>query len=178
MWPNMRQNVGWKWAELKHKNVHCGALRTAERNAGKIKMMSADMLGCWWHLLQDCPQLEHIFIMIKCINWLMSCSPFLFLCWMISFCTYGRSHIHLDSASGTLCQPNVTLTGRAAGCGAVILATGLWGERSGGRKRWIDEESKGWSDWSGSCYPPLESFPRPCPRLENQAHWSLKFLMW
>lgn len=95
---------------------------------------------------------------------------------MISPCAYGRNHIHFNSASGTLCQPNVTLTGRAAGCRAVILATGLQRE-SGGRKRWIDEESVGWSGWSGSCFPPPESFLSPCPRLENQAHWSLKFLM-
>lgn len=96
---------------------------------------------------------------------------------MISLCAYGRNHIHFHSASGTLRQPSVTLTGRAAGCGAVILATGLQRERSGGRKRWIDEESVEWSGWSGSCFPPPESFLSPCPGLENQAHWSLKFLM-
>lgn len=46
---------------------------------------------------------------------------------------------------GSSLQPNVTLTGRAAGHSAVILASGLRGGREGGK----DEESEG---WSGSCF--------------------------
>ena len=102
---------------------------------------------------------------------------FVFCCfcgfWTVSLCAYGMHHIHFHSPSGTLRQPNVTLTGRAAGYRAVILATGLQGGRSGGRKRWIDEESVGWSGFS----PLLSLSSVLAPGLRNQAYWSVKFLM-
>lgn len=69
------------------------------------------------------------------------------------------SHFHL--ASSLLTQPNVTLTGRAVGCKAVILATGLQGERAGeaerGKMGWGDEENEGWRErgGSGSAFLPL-----------------------
>lgn len=54
---------------------------------------------------------------------------------MISLCAYRRNRFHFHSASGSLHQPNVTLTGRAAGYSAVILVTSLLGERLGEAER-------------------------------------------
>lgn len=50
---------------------------------------------------------------------------------MTNLCAYGRNGFHFHSASSPLRQPNVTLTGRAAGYNSVILATGLQGQRPG-----------------------------------------------
>lgn len=95
---------------------------------------------------------------------------------MISRCAYGRNRFHFHPAPGPLRQPNVTLTGRAAGYSAVILATRLQGERPGEAER--DGKTRRAKDGVAGLVPvfsPLSLSSALAPgwktRLIDQSNW-------
>lgn len=96
---------------------------------------------------------------------------------MISLCARGMHRFHFHSASSPPRQPNVTLTGRAAGYSAVILATGL----QGGRQKEMERRGEQKDGVAGAVpvfsLPPLSLPSAFAPGWKNQAHRSVRLLM-